>query len=353
MPAPVKEEKMKQFFSYIFTTLVLLAATAAFSLIYHLRIEKLDGLWLIISVAQDLVIYLPPAAALSFLWGLVFRGKNESQPPSQAVTTFFAILYILVMISATFAFQEVLVPRLYDMASYRSMLERNKLDTKVTISDTTGAKFTMKEFANLKYMDSRENIAFYMGMNLVYFEKMYNGNGSYYVKGMRFIAFTTNGRLDYILTSENAKIADNNILSVSPVYYGYGRNGDIVQVKRTDGIKKIPLEYDPDALFRLTTDYKVRTASLLDVFLYSDYIFGSRLDYYRIGNLVFNKLSYYIILILLLVLAVSFGSVYRNQRPVNKDFAQAAAFYLASFFLTVLAYDILVAFSNMIYGVLA
>jgi hypothetical protein len=342
---------MRHFTSFLANFLFLLLFVILISVFCHFRIDGQKGLWLLYSISQDLLLYLPLTAALGILWGLVVRDKSEAQlPVPVSVTTLFVILYILVMIASAFLFQELLIPKIYEQASYRDMLQDRKIEVKDKIKDTTGEKFKMSEFDKLPMMEARQNIAFMIGSSLVYFEKMYDGNGAYYIEGFRFIAYNTNQKLDYILTSRRAKWTEGEILTIDPVYTGYTSGNQISQVKTIQGIKKVPVSYSADAAFHLSSDHRVRHASLVRIFMHNDYIYGSNLNLYRIGNIVFNKIAYYIILIVLLVTASAVGMRWRNQRLVGKDFFPLVCFYVVTFLSMVLFCDILYSLANMVYG---
>lgn len=341
---------MRHFTSFIANFFILLVFILLISTIYHVKVDQLKELWLAYSITQDLLLYMPLMAALGILWGLVIRDKTEAQMPiPSSVTTLFVIVYILVMSGGAFLFQELLVPKIYDMASYRDMLRDRKITLKDKIQDTTGAKFKLSEFDSLPKLETRQNLAFMIGGSLVYFEKMYDGKGAYYIEGFRFIAYNTNKKLDYILTSRRAKWTEGQIYAIDPVYTGYS-GGSISTVKNIQGVKKVPVSYSPDAVFHLPSDHRVRHASLVRIFMHNDYIYGSNLNLYRIGNIVFNKIAWYIILIVLLVTASAVGMRWRNQRLVGKDYFPLVSFYAVTFLSMVIFCDILFSLANMVYG---
>ena len=76
------------------------------------------------------------------------------------------------MMAGSILFQELLIPKIYNMANYQMILKDNKLMDQKKIKDITGSKFTITEFNNLKYMDVKNNIAFFVGNSIIYFEKI-------------------------------------------------------------------------------------------------------------------------------------------------------------------------------------
>ena len=330
--------------------LLVLMFVIVISLIYHLKVDKISQLWLLYTVAQDILQYIPLTAGLGIFWGLVIRSRDEAQNPIPiSVTSINIIFYIIIMMAGSILFQELLIPKIYNMANYQMILKDNKLMDQKKIKDITGSKFTITEFNNLKYMDVKNNIAFFVGNSIIYFEKMYNGNGSYYINGFRFIAYNKKNQLDFILTSKYAKIVDNELYSVNPTFFGY-TNGKLDLIKIVNSNKKIPIGYQADALYNLTSDYRIKVVSLIDIFMYNDYIYNSSINLYRLGNIVFNKLSFYITLIILLIISSITGMKFRNQRLVNKDYFLIICFYIVSTLSMFICYDILISIANMVYG---
>lgn len=341
---------MKKLNSFILNFLLLSFFVILLSAVFHIRFEKVAQIWLLSTVGQDLLFFLPVNAALSVLWALVIRDKSEAQAPvSKATQSFMIIVYFFIILGAAFILQEVGIPKLYQNALYQADLKSKKIVLKSKITDTTGTKFSMKEFEQVRKMPVRENIAFSMGNSLVYFGKMYDGGGSFYVNQFRLIAYNNKRQLDYILTSENAKIVDDEIHSVSPMFYQY-KGGELVSSRKISGIKKVPVMYGADAVYAISSEASTKMASLIDIFLYNDYVYGSKISFFHLGNIVFNKVAYYIILFFMLIIASAVGSAFRNQRLLYRDYIQTVCFFILSGFLTFAIYDTCVAAVNMIYG---
>lgn len=344
---------MKKFNSFLLYLILLNVFVLVIGMIYHIRVEKLDKIWLLYRMSLDVVFFLPLNASLAIFWPLIFRDKAEMQNPiSKTTLGYFTILYIFITLGIGFAFQEILVPVLYNRADYLTTLKENKLEApKVRIKDTTAEKFQAVEFNNVRFMPMKENIAFSMGNSFVYFEKMYDGSGSYYIQNFRIISYTAKKQIDYIVSGDRGKLVDGELYALSPFYFAYA-GGQLSSVKRMDGIKKIPIVYDADGIFALSSEATAGIASLVDVFKYSDYIYNSKINFYHLGNIVFNKVAYYILLAVMLILAVSFGSSLRNQRQIQREYVQTGAFFIVSFALTAILYDTLVSVINMIYGMI-
>lgn len=249
------------------------------------------------------------------------------------------------------AFQELAVPRLYDSAGLQSNLKTEHLSAKIKIRDTSGSKFLISEFDNLKYMSVKKDIAFSMGTSYVYFQKMYNGNGCYYIEGFRLIAYTPKKQIDYIVTAEKAKLIDTDLYAVSPLYYNYS-GGKFSNTRKISGIKMIPIVYDADGIFALSSEASSKIASLFEIFRYNDYVYSSKINFFHLGNIVYNKIAYYIALIFLLIITASFGVAFRNLRQLYRDYLQAACFYVLSAAAVALVYDTLASIINMIYGLI-
>src|SRR5208283_4828735 len=147
--------------------------------------------------------------------------------------------------------------------------------------------------------------AFSMGNSYVYFGKMFNGNGSYYIFNLRIVSYNPNMMLDNIISADRAKIYEDEILAVSPYYFTFSGNR-YAGGRQLYGIKKIPLLYSADGIYNLSSESTGKVASLADVFLNSEYVFSSKINFFHLGNIIFNKISYYIILAFMMILASSF-----------------------------------------------
>jgi hypothetical protein len=341
---------MKKFNTFVLWAILFSLIVIVFSGLYHVRIEKLSQIWLPYTIGIDLLFYLPLIAALSVLWPIVFRSKAEMQnPPSPATASFFMLLYIFVMIGAAILLQEVALPKFYENAVFQKQLKDQGLSLKRPYQDKTAEKFSMAEFDQVYRMPAKENIAFSMGNSYVHFEKMYNGGGSYYIKGAKIIAYNNKKQLDYIITAAYAKLLEGELYAVSPTYFEF-RQGQLSQSKRIGGVKKIPIIYDSDGIYNLSSEGTSKMASLVDIFLYNTYVYSSKINFFHLGNIVFNKMAYYIVLAILLLIASSFGAGYKNKRPLNKEYLQAACFFVLSLFVMAFLYDSLIEAVNMIYG---
>lgn len=253
----------------------------------------------------------------------------------------------LVILSA-FLYREAAIPAMYDFISYNEMLKSRGIVLKTPVKDTTGDKFSISEFDNLGAMKVRSGIAFSTGTSYIYFNKMYDGNGAYYVEGFRFINYKEGKEPDFIISARYAKIFEDFIYVVNPYYYEFSGRA-VKTAKQIRGIKIIVLPYRPSGIFALSAVDVPESISLIKVFYYNDYVFNSGLSSPALSNIIFNRLGYYIILVLMLIICSTFGSAFKNMRSLNREYLQTAAFYLISFFMVSLCYDTLAQVVNMIY----
>jgi len=339
-------KKLRQFLLLFFFLCIVVLLVV---LIYHIRIERLPFHLAFYSACKDLLYVIPVNGAISVLWSLVFKSPIDIQfPVRDSTLNFKIVMFVFIMLFSTFMFQEWFIPKLYDFVKLTEVLKEKNLKG-VRIRDDSGADFKMSEFNRLVYMPVRRNIAFSTGNSYVYFEKMYDGNGAYYVEGFRFIAYTKGEEIDYIISSSYAKIVGYLLYAVNPIYYQYS-NGQFSTAKKISGIKKIVLMYNPSGIYSLADEATGSIVSLIDVALNSDYVLNSRVSFYRVGNVVFNRIAYYLIIIFMMILSSAFGMAFRNRRLLQGDYIQTAAFYLLSLFMVVLYYDTLIAFLNFLYG---
>ncbi len=323
-----------------------------FSLIYFLRFEKIQPDWMVFDITKNLLYYIPVISSLSVLWPVVFRTSRESgYGAGRSGLNFKVTVFLFLVAGGAFVLQEIAVPWMYGSIVYSEMMKSSGIKLKNPVKDATGENFNMAEFGMVNSMKVKNNIAFSTGSSYMYFERMYDGNGAYYVEGLRFIGLTPKKELDFVITADYAKIVSDLIYVVNPLYFDYshGRN---TPAKRTGGIKKIVLAYRPAGIFALSSDSIPETVSLIDVFLYSDFAFNSGINFFRLGNILFNRIAYYIILVLMLILTSTFGSAFKNMRLLRHEYLQTAAFYAASIFLVSVAYDALSEAVNMIYSLL-
>lgn len=339
--------KFNSFFGYFILLSIFIIIISA---VFHVKIEKMDGIWILYYTSLDLLNYIPVITGLCILWPLVFRSKSDIQNPvSNTTLGFFVIMFIFIIMGGVFAFQELAVPKLYEFISHQAMLKEKNLNMKVKFTDVTGVKFSMAEFNNLKYLPVKNDIAFSMGKSYAYFQKMYNGSGSYYIEGFRLIAYNSKNQLDYIVAAEYGKISEGDLYAVNPVYYEY-RGGIFSKTQKITGIKKIPIVYDANGIYALSSESTAKIAGLIDIFMYNDYVYDSKINFFHLGNIVFNKIAYYISLIFVLIICASFGAAFQNLRPLYREYFQTACFYVLSALSVALLYDTLVAVVNMIYG---
>ncbi len=343
---------MKKTGSFIGLFLLLAVFVLVFSVIYYYRMDKTISSLLIITVSRTFLFYIPVIASLSILWPIVFRSAAEnSYTGRESGSNFNITVFMFLVIGAVFLYQEAALPAIYDNISYSNNLRSKGITVKNTVRDTTGEKFTMAEFNALGEMNFRSNIAFSAGTSYIYFGKMYDGKGSYYIEEFRFINFKTSGEVDYIITSGYAKIVNDLIYIVNPVYFEY--SGQIAKTeKKINGIKSIILPYRASGIFALSSENVPETVSLINILLYNDFALSSGINYRSLGNVIFNRIGYYLILVLMLLISSTFGTAFKNMRMLKREYLQTAVFYLASFLLVSLCYDTFNAVLNLIYCLL-
>ena len=346
---------MRKFSSFILYFIIGSLFVIIYSVIFHTRFEKPDTIWIYFKISQDLLFYLPLIGSLSLFWPQVFATKKDAQSPlTPAALSFYTLIFIFIMIGSSFLLQELAIPKLYNWSEYKAELKsKNIKDSDLKnkdLSDKTQEKFKLSEFEQLKYMHSRDNITFQMEGSFINFQQMVDGKGCFYVTGCRIISYFSNNTLSNITTADKGKIVDSILYLVSPLSIDY-KNGAQIGSKRVDGIKKIPLIYNVNGIFSLSVESTASIASLIDIFIYNDYVYNSKVNFYHIGNIVFMKLCYYIVFVIMLILSGSIGIALRNRRLIKNEYFQTAAFYVISFIGTTLLYDTLVAVVNMIYGI--
>lgn len=341
---------MKKFGRYIVYLIVLSLFVITMSLIIHVLIEKKDMVWLFYSVALDFLYYIPIITSLSILWPLVVKSRKEAESGvTPAATGFFIIVYIFAVMAGCVAFQEIAVPGLYEMAKNQAGQKQGRFRFAKQTSDRTGKKFSVSEFYNLGGLPSKSNIAFAMDKSFIYFQKMIKKGGSYYVTGFRMITYKEGGKaIDQVLACSYAKIVNDEAFLVNPVVQKFS-GGKMVSSGRV-GIKSVPLIYEADGIYNLSSESSSKASSLIDIFRYNNYVYSSKINFFHVGNMVFNKIAYYISVILILILVSSFGSAFRSQRPLYRDYFQTICFYVISFAGVAVVYDILIAIVNTVYG---
>lgn len=333
---------MKRTGSFIGIFLILAVFVLIFSFIYFYRLDKVLSLDLIFPVSKTFLFYLPVIASLSVLWPIVFRSPGEGPAgPGRGGSNFNITAFMFLILLSVFALQEYLLPALYDGTGPGALFRKN------AVKDTTGEKFSLNEFNSLDGLKTHSNIVFSAGSSYIYFAKMYESGSSYYVEGFRFINYKTSGDPDYIISAGYAKIVDDLIYIVSPAYFEYSGRA-VKNVRQIRGNKAIVLPYRAKGIFALSSD-SPESMSLIKVMLYNDYAFGSGINFHSLGNVIFNRIGYYIILVLMLLISSTFGTAFKNMRVLRMEYFQTAVFYIVSLTLISIFYDTFTGALNMIY----
>ncbi|NPV00575.1 MAG: hypothetical protein HPY53_04250 [Brevinematales bacterium] len=326
----------------------LLVFTFFASLIYHLRVDKVDQTWLLYTIMLDIVRFLPLITPLSIIWSLVFRGTSQGTQGEKMGFLFSFFFYVIFTAAAAFAINEMLLPYLHESAASTTHLAQMKEKLTPSLKGITYDKFEYGELKNLRYFLSKENVAFMMGRVAVTFDRLYKVGPYFYMEGVRFMGFDKNNKLNYIINAGYGKYSDGKILLLNSKFIEY-KGGSISKDMKMADSKSVPIIYSMNAIYNLSNP--VKEISMLDIILNSDYVFESKYNFFQVGNLIFNKISYYIILVVLLIFSSSAGFAFRNQRPVSiRDIFQAVSFYLVSFIVTAFSLDMLIRLANMIYS---
>lgn len=336
-------KKLNQFFLYLFLLIVVLGLAGFF---YFLQFAKMASLDALIASLRLVYTYLPILAGLALLWGLVFQGGGLSQ--STAIGP--VILYIFIIMGGAIALQEIAIPSLTEMKQQSLILQAKKAKgmPKFTVNPTN---VSASEFSSLSWFVSKENLAFAQKNTFLSFEKLYKGpQGIYYGINFKIVSFDDQGRLDYVFISPQVKAYETDLFALSARAYEY-KNGNLVSQKGYT-VKKLTLPYPAGAIYSLRAHGNLEDISLIDVLRYNDYVYGSRLNFYHVGILIFFKISYYTMLIVIIILCAGFGLTFQNQRLVGKDIVPALSFLLVSTAVTIMVYDILLAAVNMVYGLI-
>ncbi|NPV38907.1 hypothetical protein BREVNS_0773 [Brevinematales bacterium NS] len=336
-------KKLNQFFLYLFLLIIVLGLAGFF---YFLQFAKMASLDALIASLRLVYTYLPILAGLALLWGLVFQGGGVSQ--STAIGP--VILYIFIIMGGAIALQEIAIPALTEMKQQSLILQTKKAKgmPKFTVNPTN---VSASEFTSLSWFVSKENLAFAQKNTFLSFEKLYKGpQGVYYGINFKIVSFDDQGRLDYVFISPQVKAYETDLFALSARAYEY-KNGNLVSQKGYT-VKKLTLPYPAGAIYSLRAHGNLEDISLIDVLRYNDYVYGSRLNFYHVGILIFFKISYYTMLIVIIILCAGFGLTFQNQRLVGKDIVPALSFLLVSTAVTIMVYDILLAAVNMVYGLI-
>lgn len=337
-------KKLYQFFLYLFLLALALGVSGFVSSLSFSKLSPLDAL---LTTIRLVYTYLPILASLALLWGLVFQNKSGL---TQANAIAPVILYILIIMGISIILQEIAVPSLTEVKQQSRILQTKKAKgfPKFTISPTN---INASEFANLSWFVSKDNLAFAQQNTFLYFEKLYKAPGNiFYGNNFKIIAFDSQGRLEYIFIAPQVKAHETDLLALSARVYEY-KNGNLVSQKSYP-VKKVTLPYPIAAVYFLRAHGNLEDISLLPVLRYNDYIYGSRINFYHIGILMFFKISYYTMTILIIILCAGFGLTLQNQRLIGKDIIPALSFLIVSTAVVIMVYDILLSAVNMIYGLI-
>ncbi len=335
---------MKKFFRillYFFAFSVIII-----SILFFLNFNKIkDGFVLATLIVKEFLVFFPIISSLSLLWGLVIKTKGDFEHPVTPIgVTFSVFIFIFFSLIFSFFLNEVVLPKLLvkktDFIKFSSFSKENKEKTKVYT-------LTNAELQKLSKLPKKENIAFMMGENIfVFIKKMYKGEDYYYVEDFSIIGYSKKKEINLIVDAKYGKIVDENIYPVNATIVDYSKT---LSKSMNLSLKKIPINYNPEAIFLFASDEEVENVSLIDVFRYSDFLLGSKIYYLKLGNIVFNQLVYYIIIFVLLILASIFGGKYGMVKPLKNEFFEFGCFLVVSVVCTILCYDIMVAFARMIY----
>lgn len=337
-------KKLSQFFLYLF---LLVLALGISGFLYYFHFGKLSSLDALLRAIRLVYTYLPILASLSLLWGLVFQNKGGL---TQANAIAPVILYILIIMGISITLQEIVVPSLTEVKQQSLILQTKKAKgfPKFTINPTN---INASEFANLSWFVSKDNLAFAQQNTFLYFEKLYKAPGHiFYGNNFKIIAFDPQGRLEYIFIAPQVKAHETDLLALSARAYEY-KNGNLISQKGYT-VKKITLPYPIAAVYSLRAHGNLEDVSLMNVLRYNDYIYGSKINFYHIGILMFFKISYYTMTIIIIILCAGFGLAFQNQRLIGKDIIPALSFLIVSTAVVIMVYDILLGAVNMIYGLI-
>lgn len=342
---------MKKIPRFILLFVILLVFCAVLGSIYLIKVTHVDQMWLPYHLLSTVATYLPLISALSILWSLVFKDKNEVAKPKSGLMLSF-LFYTIFTAAAGVGLNEFALPAVYDHNQQTLRLEKLGVDKLPVLLDTSGTNFTASEMDKAKYYLYKDHIAFAMGTVMVSMGKLYNAGGTFYVDDLKIVAYTTNGNLDYVITSRYAKEADGKLVALNPIYYDYS-GGSLVSKKQITGRRAIPLLYNIHAIYDISSFSEMKDVNMISVMMYNDFVYHSKLNLFRLGNIVYNKVAYYVILIFLMIIASSLGWSMQSVRAITKrDVFQVISFYIVTFFLAFGAFDLLVKCANMIYALM-
>jgi|GEM_PF-2112358 hypothetical protein len=335
---------MKKLNKSILYLILLMLTLAVVGFVYQIQFAKADTLTAMLACIKLVYTYLPILAGLALLWGLVFHG--QSQPASTGAV----ILYIFLILGGSILLQEIALPSLSEFHQAQQILITKKAKSfpKFTINPTN---ISSSEFASLSWFVSKDNLAFAQQNTFLYFEKLFKAPGNvYYGLNFKIVSFDAKNRLEYVFIAPQVKAYETDLFALSAKAYEY-KNGNLVGQKSYT-VKKITLPYPVEAVYSLRAHGNLEDISLINVLRYNDYIYGSRINFYHMGILIFFKVSYYTMLIIIIVICAGFGLTFQNQRVIGKDIIPAISFLIVSTAAGIIVYDILLGAINMIYGLI-
>ncbi len=342
---------MKKIPRFLLIFIALLILSVAGALLYHWKISQVDPGWLLYESLLSVLTYLPLIASVSVLWSLVFKAPNEMNVGDNAFILQF-LFFIIFNLSFAFAINEIALPAMEQNIVYNKIIKKSGLKEKPRLKDVQEGKIKAAEIKNLKYFPYKENIAFSMGRAVVSMERLYKADSIFYIQNMKIFGYDKNQKLYYIITTPFAKEVGGQMLTLNPAYFDVS-GGSVRRTKSIQGQKIIPLIYDVNAIYQLSPGSDNRSVSLVNIVRYQDFIFNSHINFHYISGLVYSKISYYMLLIVLMIVSSSMGKVLKNQRATTgKDIVRVIFSYAVSLLLMVLSYDMLVRLSNMIQGLI-
>ncbi len=342
---------MRKIPRFLFLFILLLILSIGGAVLYHWKVTQVEASWLFFESLSTILTYLPLVASISILWSLVFKGKNEMSGNDSGFVLQF-LFFILFNLTFAIIINEVALPSMEQNIIQTRIYKKMGLKSKPKLKEIQEGKIRMSELNNLQYFPYKENVAFKMGKAVVSMERVYKADAIYYIKNMKIFGYDKNDNLYYIITTPFAKEVGGEILTLNAKYWNV-KSGNISLQKTVNGQKVIPLVYNINAIYQLSPGNKARTTSLVNIVRYQDFIFNSGINFHYLSALVYNKISYYMILIILMIIAASMGKTLKNERTTTgKDIVRIIFSYSVSLVLMVLAYDMLIRFSNMIQGLI-
>lgn len=332
-------------FLLFFVFLIIFVAVASF--IFHSRIEKIKDIWLLYTILKDLMRFFPLLTTLAILWSQVFQNKGgASSERGGGISTF--LFYTIFSTVVAFAVNEVLIVQIYESTNHKVFLQKYKMDKPPSLHNVKPDQFSSAEMKIAMYYPHKDNVTFAMGRAIVSIDRLYKVKNTFYMEGVKVIGYNQNLKLDYIVNATYGKLIGDHIAIINATYYEYFNNA-LSKAMIVKSENKIPIVYDMNAVYHLSSPLK--EVSLLNVILNQDFIFGSKINFYQLSNRIFNKIAYYIIMIVLLIFSYSISNSLRNERTLKVgDIFQVLSFYVVSFVLLALTYDMLIRLVNMVYA---